>query len=62
MNTTMLKTKDVLTLLGISRSSLYVGVRNGTYPKPLRLGPKGRDCYWPKEVIQAVIEKAAQPQ
>jgi predicted DNA-binding transcriptional regulator AlpA len=62
MNTTMLKAKDVLTLLGISRSSLYVGVRNGTYPKPLRLGPKGRDCFWKKSDIQAVIDRASKGQ
>jgi predicted DNA-binding transcriptional regulator AlpA len=43
MSATMLKTKDVLVLLGISRASLYIGVRDGIYPKPLRLGPKGRD-------------------
>jgi predicted DNA-binding transcriptional regulator AlpA len=62
MTAEILRTRDVLRLLGISRATLYVGMRAGIYPKPIRLTPKGHNCYWPRETIQAVIEKATQPQ
>jgi hypothetical protein len=63
MNTTMLKAKDVLTLLGHFAVELICGREKWDLPKAFAAGPKGRDCYWPKEVIQAVIEnEATQPQ
>lgn len=62
MATEMLRTKDVLMLLGISRASLYIGMREGFYPKPIRLTPKGRNCYWPREAIQNIIDRASKTQ
>ena len=31
---------EVLTLLGISRSTFYAGIKKGKYPKPMRIGAR----------------------
>ena len=40
MNSELLRTGDVLTLLGISRSTLDLWVSKGYFPKPQKLGRK----------------------
>ena len=39
MNDELLRTGDVLSLLGISRSTLDLWVSKGYFPKPHKLGP-----------------------
>lgn len=36
----------------VSRSSWYAGVRNGTFPKPIKLGP--RTTVWDEAEIDAL--------
>jgi prophage regulatory protein len=31
---------EVLTLLGISRSTFYTGIKTGKYPKPVKIGKR----------------------
>lgn len=36
--TKMLKRTDVEVMIGLSRSTIYVGIAEGTFPKPIRVG------------------------
>jgi prophage regulatory protein len=36
----VLRLPDVQAKAGPSRSTIYEGIANGTFPKPIRLGPK----------------------
>lgn len=38
----MLRTEAVLALCGLSRSTLELWIRQGRFPKPVKLGPKTR--------------------
>ena len=38
--TKFLKLPEVRTLTGKSRSSIYKGANDGTFPKPIKLGPR----------------------
>lgn len=38
----LLRTRDLLTTLGVSRSTLYIMIRQGRFPKPLRQGAHSR--------------------
>jgi len=44
-------------LIPISRSSWWAGVRDGRYPKPVKLGE--RTTAWRVEDIRALIERGA---
>jgi prophage regulatory protein len=62
----MLRAEDVMHARGCSRSKLYEDIREGRFPKPVKLGP--RMSRWPESDLeaeqQALIEarnKAAQP-
>ncbi len=44
-------------LIPIGKSSWWLGVRSGKYPKPVKLGP--RTTAWRVEDIRALIESAA---
>ena len=43
-------------LLPISRSAFYAGIKDGRFPRPIRLGP--RTSAWSKSAIIAIIEEA----
>lgn len=43
----------VLSVIPVSRSKWYAGVKDGTYPKPVRLN--GRNVAWRVKDIRAVI-------
>lgn len=43
----------VIAVLGIGKTSFLTGVREGKYPKPVKLGP--RTSAWRVEDIRAVI-------
>ena len=43
----------VLQVLGIGKSSLWAGIKEGRYPKPIKLGP--RTTVWKVEDIRNFI-------
>ena len=49
--TKFLKLPEVRTRTGKSRSSIYQGVKDGTFPKPIKLGP--RAVGWIEAEIEA---------
>jgi prophage regulatory protein len=50
----VLRLPDVKGSIGLSRSSIYAGVRNGTFPAPMKLGE--RAVGWAESEILAWIE------
>lgn len=51
---TMLRRKQVEAATGLSRSSIYVRMAQGLWPKPVRLGP--RMIGWPASEVLALHE------
>ena len=51
----LLRIKEVLARLSISRSSFLEGCRTGRFPQPIKLGP--RTTVWKAEDIDAFIER-----
>lgn len=49
----LLRLPAVLARMGISRSSWYVGIKNGKYPKGFLLGQRTR--VWPSNEVDALI-------
>lgn len=47
--------KSVIGLLPISKSAWWLGVKEGRFPKPIKLGP--RTTVWRVEDIRALIAK-----
>lgn len=45
---------QVLSVLPISKTSFWMGVKEGRFPKPVKLGP--RTSAWRVEEIRALIE------
>lgn len=52
----LLSVKDVRALLGISRTQLWMGVKDGRYPEPIRFGP--RTTRWRLSDIRACVAEA----
>lgn len=50
----LLRLKQVLARLNISRSSFLEGCRTGRYPQPIKIGP--RTTVWREEDINAFID------
>ena len=50
----LLRLKEVLARLSISRSSFLEGCRAGRFPQPIKIGP--RTTVWKAEDIDAFIE------
>jgi predicted DNA-binding transcriptional regulator AlpA len=50
----LLRLPQVLTLIPISRSSWWAGVKTGRYPQPVKLGP--RTTAWRAADIAALLE------
>jgi len=48
--------KNIPAIIPVSRSSFWLGVRTGRYPKPIKLSP--RVTVWKVEDIRAFIEKS----
>lgn len=44
-------------LIPVSKSTWWLGVRSGRFPRPIKLGPK--TTVWRVEDIRALIERAA---
>jgi len=58
--TGLVRLKQILGPLGpipVSRSTWWAGVRDGRYPKPLKIGP--RSTAWRVEDIRRLIEQGA---
>ena len=54
MITTILRLPQVKARTGLSRSTIYLRVKNQEFPKPISLG--GRAVGWPEEDVQNWIE------
>ena len=52
--TGLLRAKEVLKFVRVSRSSWWSGVRSGKFPQPVKLGP--RTTCWRASDIRALIE------
>jgi prophage regulatory protein len=50
----LLRIKQVLKFIPVSRSSFWAGVKSGRYPKPFKLSE--RTTVWTAESIRAIIE------
>ena len=50
----LLRIKEVMARLSISRSSFLEGCRTGRFPQPIKIGP--RTTVWKAEEIDAFIE------
>lgn len=55
MVTTILRLPDVKSRTGLSRSTIYLRVNEGTFPKPISLG--GRAVGWIESEVQGWVNK-----
>lgn len=55
MNTLILRRKDVEKLTGLSRSTIYLKISNGTFPKPVKLGE--RSVGWVEHEVEGWLEE-----
>lgn len=53
--TTLLRVRQVLERIPISRSAWWLGVAEGRYPKPIKLGP--RTTAWKEQDIDELIDR-----
>jgi predicted DNA-binding transcriptional regulator AlpA len=54
----LIRLSTVLTMLPISKSSWFNGIRDGRFPQPVKLGP--RTSAWRERDILELIEHGAQ--
>jgi len=54
-NNCLLRLPQVLERFPVSPSAWYLGIKQGRYPAPIKLGP--RTAAWPSESINALIER-----
>ena len=54
----ILRKQDVLDMVGISNSTLYLWMATGHFPKPIKLGP--RAVGWPVAAVQKFLEERPQ--
>lgn len=47
----ILRIKDVEAMIGLKKSSVYERIRNGGFPKPIKIGPRATGFY-EHEVIE----------
>jgi prophage regulatory protein len=52
----LLRIRDVLEIIAISKSSWWQGVKDKRFPQPIKLGP--RTTCWLEEDIYDLIEKS----
>jgi prophage regulatory protein len=62
MVTKILRLPEVITRTGMSRSTIYLRIQSGDFPKPVPLGP--RMVGWPESEIEShlcsIIDKSKQ--
>lgn len=56
-NKTILRLPDVMGMLGVSKPTIYLWIKGGGFPAPLRLGPKASG--WLRAEIEAWIDERA---
>lgn len=52
MTHTILRLPDIKTITGLSRSTIYLRIEQGAFPKPVSLG--GRAVGWPASEVEAL--------
>ena len=57
-NTRLLREKDVLKIIPVSKACWWRGVKSGRFPKPVKLGPK--TTVWKSSDIQRIIDNPEQ--
>ena len=55
--TGFIRLPTVLTVFPVSKTTLWEMIKNGTFPKPVKLGP--RISAWPVEAIRNFLETVA---
>lgn len=58
--TGFLRLAQVLTIIPVSKSTWFEGVRAGRYPKPVKIGPRASG--WKAEEISALVEQLGNPE
>lgn len=53
----VLRTKDVLRMLGVSRTCLHNYRQRGKFPQPFSIFPGGKSVGWARSVVQAFIDQ-----
>lgn len=56
----LLRLRQILELIPISRSAWWAGCKSGRYPKPIKLGP--RTAVWKAADIYALLDKLSSSQ
>ena len=54
----LLRIKDVLKIIPISKSSFYAGIKAGKYPAPIKLGK--RTSAWRSDSLILIVEQGVQ--
>lgn len=55
--TRLIRLPEVKGRVGLSRSSIYLRISEGTFPAPVRLGEKAKSVAWDERAIDAWIEE-----
>lgn len=55
----LLRLPEVLSIVPVSRSTWYEGIRQGVYPSPVRISQ--RTVAWPEEQIRDLVCQLASP-
>lgn len=58
--TGFLRLAQVLTIIPVSKSTWFEGVRAGRYPKPVKIGPRASG--WKAEEIAALVKHLGNPE
>ena len=58
--TGFLRLSQVLTIIPVSKSTWFEGVRAGRYPKPVKIGPRASG--WKVEDITTLVEHLGNPE
>ncbi len=55
-----LRLRDVQRATGMPKSTIYLRIKEGTFPRPVRIDPQGRVVVWWRDEIEK-IQAAATP-
>ena len=58
MSDRLLRLKEVLQIIPVSKTSWWAGVKTGRYPRPVKLGP--RTTCWRLSDLQRLIEETSE--
>jgi prophage regulatory protein len=56
----LLRKKELLSILGVSNSTLYMKIAAGIFPKSVKLDPDGRAVGWFADEIEALLAAASE--